>query len=226
MQTPRKSPSINFIRHLDHFYSMVAEDGSFNSHEIALYHSLFRAWNDSFFVNPFFPGRNPIIRQAGIRSNKTFYSTLESLVAKDLVRYFPPSTIFIRGTFCLSTFENDKDTLQLIVWGLRLENKTTKQILLPRAMEKMEGNFKIIPAKTQTYIEKKVVLKQGSRPSQPQPPYDPLNDPTIFTPAVMAIFNESKSHNHDKHNPPKQGHSTLRPPGIQPDPNADYSVPL
>jgi len=61
---------------------------------------------------------------------------------------------------------------------------------------------------------------------EPQPPYDPLNDPTIFTPAVMAIFNESKTHNHAKHNPPKQGRSTLRPPGIQPDPNADYSVPL
>lgn len=228
MQPTKKTPAINFIRHLDLFYSIVDGDNTFDANQISLYVSLFRAWNENFFTNPFFPGRNNLIKSSRLKSNKTFYHTLQALSDKNLVRYYPPSSIFIRGTYCLSSFEMEGDKLFILVFALPVTDYNTKQFIHVKHAKNSGVQFKVIPGKIEPILERRICIHPASaiQNNPSNDPWHPDSDPRYSSDVFKSISSPLNPVSNVKHHSPKQGGSSLRPSGIQPDPNADYSVPL
>lgn len=228
MHQDKKVPAINFIRHIDLFYTLVENDCTFDANQIALYISLFRAWNENFFVNPFFPGRNNLIKCARLKSNRTFYQTLDALADKHLVRYYPPSSIFIRGTYCLSSFAVEDSNLFILVFALPMPDNNWKQIIPIKNSPNTTLQFKVIPGKMQPVLESKICVHRNSiiQHDPVKTPWHPDNDPRYSADVFKSISSPLNSFSNDQHHAPKQRGSSLRPSGIQPDPNADYSIPL
>lgn len=218
---------VNFFRHTAIFFHLAKSNVSLQTSHVALYWSLMNSWNKAFFAIPFTLHRDDMMLPSCFSSKATFYRTIHGLEKMDLIRFYPARSKYKSSHCCMSVLEFQDGETRIQVWGLEGQMSITETPdKLPDSyttVHPLDGSPVPVILKTLTFGKKNPSLAVSH---EPQPPYDPLNDPSIFTPAVMAIFNEPKSHNHDKHNPPKQGRSSLRPPGIQPDPNADYSVPL
>ena len=228
-------PPVNFIRHLDVFLEIVNTVDTINSIHIALYVSLFRMWNLSFFVNPFSPTRDDIMRYAGIRSKESFYKIIRELQAFDLIRYYPSKSKFERSLYCLSMLEYNTDSIKISVWGITnhepLPNKQ-KQISLPvsasATLIDIKTNAKLYNGRGSLVLEKTIFIDHdGKREDQnTSQPFDPHTDPR-YTSHLTNRINSPSNINNYGHNPNSQaGHSGLRPSGVQIDPDPDYSIRL
>ncbi|MBK9736835.1 MAG: hypothetical protein IPO92_18495 [Saprospiraceae bacterium] len=79
-------PSVNYIKHIDVFFEIVHTVDAINYTHIALYLSLFRVWNISFFHNPFEPTRDELMKYAGLKSKESYYRIIRELENLDLLR--------------------------------------------------------------------------------------------------------------------------------------------
>ncbi|MBK7525496.1 MAG: hypothetical protein IPI53_15490 [Saprospiraceae bacterium] len=234
---PLQPIPVNFIRHIDVFLEIVNTVDSINYSHVALYLSLFRMWNLSFFVNPFSPSRDEIMSYAGIKSKESFYRILRELNAYDLIRYYPSKSKFERSLFCLSGLEYNTDSIKISVWGITnhetLPNKQ-QQISFPVSpsanIVDIKTKAKLFNGRGSLVLEKTVFLKDGisgneSHHHQNQC-FDPLTDPRYASQIDNRISSLSNNSNYANHQNSQSGRTGLRPPGVQIDPDADYSVPL
>jgi hypothetical protein len=228
---------VNFIRHLDVFLEIVNTVDSINYTHIALYVSLFRMWNLSFFVNPFSPSRDEIMSYAGIKSKESFYKIIRELHALDLIRYYPSKSKFERSLYCLSSLEYNSDNIKISVWGITnhdplvSKNQQTSLPISPSAsIVDLKTKAKLYNGRGSLILEKTIFLRDGitgnDTNQSTHPSYDPLTDPKYAS--FLDNRNSSPSNNSNYANKQdKLPHrSGLRPSGVPTDPNADYSKRL
>lgn len=230
------SPQVNFIRHIDVFLEIVNTVDSINYTHIAVYMSLFRQWNLSFFSNPFSPTRDEIMSYAGIKSKESFYRIIRQLHSLDLIRYYPSNSKFERSLFCMSNLEYNSDSIKISVWGITNHkplpiNKTiTFPVSASASIVDLNTKAKLYNGRGSLVLEKTIYLREGipgnETDSSTQSSYDPLTDPKYAS--SLDNRNSSPSNNlYYANNQNRQSHrSGLRPSGVPTDPNADYSKKL
>ena len=230
-------PPVNYIRHIDAFLEIVNSVDTINYTHIALYVSLFRLWNLSFFFIFFSPTRDEIMSYAGIKSKESYYKIIRELNAFDLIRYYPSKSKFERSLYCLSSLEYLSDNIKISVWGISNHDplpsknqQTTLPIAQMDSITDLKTKAKLYNGRGSLILEKIIFLRDGVPSNEPdnKPPssYDPLTDPKYAS--FLDNRNSSPSNNsyyankQDKH-PHRSG---LRPSGVPTDPNADYSKRL
>ena len=241
---PSNHQPINYFRHQDQFYEIVKSVDAINYTHIALYQALFRMWNIHFFNNPFHTDRETLMSMSGIKSKSAFYKVLRELESFDLLRYYPSTSIYVKSLFCLSTFEFSDECVSICLWGISNHQSLG---LNTSAQAKLFNEIKTEPSKENlTSVAalkngkgKLVLLKKYKLEMTTVQPvlevetnqnvtsnFDPLTDPRYASHLDQNISSSSNNSYHAIHQNSKSGRSCLRPPGIQIDPNADYSVPL
>ena len=239
MSTPAKTPAVNYIRHIDIFFEIVRISPAINYAHIAVYISLFRFWNHSFFSNPISPTRSEIMIYAGIKSKECYYKILREISELDLIRYYPSKSRYETGQFCLSKLEYVDRSINISVWAISNHdtlNGTKIEIPFPESNKIIQSNSKSIHHKSQLIngrgillVEKTIKLALDPVDENVEikiPSFDPLTDPKYAS--FLDNRNSSPSNNsyyankQDKH-PHRSG---LRPSGVPTDPNADYSKRL
>jgi len=236
MKTIQPLP-VNFIRHLDVFLEIVNAVDTINYTHIALYVSLFRMWNLSFFVNPFSPSRDEIMRYAGIKSNESYYKIIKELHALDLIRYYPSKSKFERSLFCLSYLEYNSESIKISVWGITNHDplpssriQTSLPISPTASIVDLKTKAKLYNGRGSLVLEKIIYLKDGILNNESNnnstDTFDPLTDPRYASQIDNRISSLSNNSNYANHQNSQSGRTGLRPPGVQIDPDADYSVPL
>ncbi|MBK8516099.1 MAG: hypothetical protein IPL55_07355 [Saprospiraceae bacterium] len=241
---PSNQPPINYFRHQDQFYEIVKSVDSINFTHIALYQALFRRWNLNFFNNPFHTDRETLMAMSGIKSKSAYYKVLRELESFDLLRYYPSTSMYVKSLFCLSTFEFSDISVSICIWGLsnhqplrqkRDDQETlfndidtnSSQINLPTVAALKNGKGKLVLLKkykleminVQPNVEVDTQQNETST-------YDPLTDPKYQSYLDHNISSLSYNSYNANHQNSKSGRTCLRPPGVQVDPNADYSIPL
>jgi len=237
-------PPVNYFRHQDQFYEIVRSVDSINYTHIAMYQALFRRWNLNYFINPFHTDRETLMAMSGIKSKSAFYKVLRELEKFDLIRYFPSTSVYTKSLFCLSTFEFSDQSVSICVWGmsnhqslgLNIDAQTIlfdeKHIEAPKgnltsAAALENGKGKLVLSKKYTLEmltiqpELKVKTKQDEIST-----FDPLTDPRYASQIDNRISSLSNNSNYANHQNSQSGRTGLRPPGVQIDPDADYSVRL
>ncbi len=233
---PTIQPPVNFIKHLDVFLEIVSMVDSINFTHIALYLSLFRIWNINYFSNPISPTRDELMKYAGLKSKESFYRLLREMEALDLIRYYPSKSKFEKSFYCLSALEYQEQRIKISVFGITGHVSFGQQQLQndSKILKLIEGDIR---SKTELFngrgiltLEKVVYLTDGSTPTESdnnnQPSYDPLTDPKYASQLDNRISSLLNNFNYANHQNSQSGHSSLRPPGVQIDPDADYSIRL
>lgn len=229
MSVPAKAPAVNYIKHIDLFFEIARYSPAINYGHIALYISLFRSWNHSFFNNPMTPARDEIMAYAGIKSKECYYRILREISELDLIRYYPSKSKYETGLFCMSSLEWVNEGIKIIVWSISHHQSICgKQLEIPFNDIKSSGGL-VRPHKSQLingrgvlFAEKHVLLENHSI----QPSYTPHTDPKYTSHFDNRIYSHSNHSNHAINQNFKSGGSTLRPSGIPIDPKGDYSEPL
>jgi len=237
-------PPVNYFRHQDQFYEIVRSVDSINYTHIALYQALFRRWNLNYFINPFHTDRETLMAMSGIKSKSAFYKVLRELEKFDLIKYFPSTSVYTRSLFCLSTFEFSDHNVSICIWGMSnhqsLGHNTGAQAKLfdEKLTEPLNGNLTSVAA-LENGIGKLVLLKKYKLEMLTMQSefavnitqneistFDPHTDPRYSSQIDNRISSLSNNSNYANHQNSQSGRTGLRPPGVQIDPDADYSVPL
>lgn len=232
MNTRHPAPAVNYIKHIDLFFEISRFSPAINYGHIALYISLFRAWNLAFFTNPMSPAREDVMAYAGIKSKECYYRIVRQLSSLDLIRYHPSKSKYETALFCMSSLEWVDEGIKITVWsvsnhdtlsGTKLQDSPDKTSLATRPFHKPH-NLDLINGRGLLMIEKQVVLdiypNSAIRPSEvSQGQQMPLNSDKHISSSFKNNYHAHAIHSQSKH-------SGLHPSGIQIDPDADYSVPL
>ena len=241
---PSSHPPINYFRHQDQFYEIVKSVDAINYTHIALYQALFRRWNIHFFNNPFHIDRETLMAMSGIKSKSAFYKVLRELESFDLLRYYPSTSIYVKSLFCLSTFEFSDECVSICIWGMSnhqpLGLNTGAQVKLfdanqtepakenltsVAALKNGKGKLVLLKKYKLEMITVQPVLEVNTNQNVTTT-FDPLTDPRYASQIDNRISSPSNNRNHANHQSSQSGSSTLRPSGVQIDPEADYSIKL
>lgn len=87
--------SVNYIRHLNDFYSTLQENADLHANHISLYHALFRIWNKREFENPIQIKKEEVLRLCRIGSKSTYTKCLRELHELNYIIYKPSKAPFI-----------------------------------------------------------------------------------------------------------------------------------
>lgn len=232
MSQDRKTPPVNFIRHIDLFFEIARISQAINYSHIALYVSLFRAWNHSFFNNPMTPSRDDLMAYAGIKSKECYYRILRELSSLDLLRYYPSKSKYEAGLFCMSSLEWVDSAIKITVWSISdHQSLCGKQLQL--SLDDISQNAKVtskphklnlINGRGLLMIEKYVTIDFVYSNSSHNFNVDTTN---YQNPSQNKNISSSfKNDYHANAKSSQQRHSGLHPSGVQVDPDADYSIPL
>ncbi len=230
---------VNYIRHLENFLSIVNYGDFIHFGHVALYVSLFRIWNINYFANPFSPSRAEIMSHAGIRSKDAFYRNLKELEALDLIRYYPSKSRYEHSYYCISIIEHLESGFRMDVWGLTHHNSLNKTIQSKIDFQANTGEpqnkvidintkAKLFNGKGSLILEKSIFIDYSGEKKtlNKTDTFDPHIDPRYSSQIDNRISSLSNNSNYANHQNSQSGRTGLRPPGVQIDPDADYSVPL
>lgn len=81
---------MNYIRHLNAFFSCVKTDNRLTSSHVSLYLALFQYWNFNRFQNPFPVYRHDIMQLCKIGSKNTYHKCVKELHQAKYIMYHPP----------------------------------------------------------------------------------------------------------------------------------------
>ena len=234
----KQQSTVNYIKHLDTFFEIVKCCDAIHYANIAMYISLFRLWNLSYFSNPFSPTREDIMMYSGFRSKDAFYRNLRELEVLDLIRYYPSRSRFERSFFCMSSLEFNDQVIKVEVWGLtnhaKLDQAKQTQLNFNQSSVSQDqkakdlySRVKTINGKGNLYLEKTVTLDFKENGYQPtSSTYNPLTDPKYASQLDNRISSLSNKSNYANHQDSQSRGSSLRPSGVPIDPEADYSIKL
>ena len=85
---------MNYIRHLNAFFSFVRSDQRLACSHVSLYLALFQYWNFNRFQNPFPVYRNDMMQLSKIGSKNTYHKCIKELHQAGYIIYNPPVTKF------------------------------------------------------------------------------------------------------------------------------------
>ena len=110
---------MNYVRHLNKFFSLVYRDDRLTTSHLGLYFAIFHYWNLNHFQNPFsFPRKN-IMQLAKIGSKNTYHKCLKDLHQSGYIKqingtgmYQKPQISIIR----LDNYSEEKNTQQLSIF--------------------------------------------------------------------------------------------------------------
>jgi hypothetical protein len=181
---------------------------------------------------------------SGIKSKSAFYKVLRELESFDLLRYYPSTSIYVKSLFCLSTFEYSDDCVSICIWGisnhqpLGLNTGAQAKLLDENNIELSKKNLMSV-AGLKNGKGKLVLLKKYKLEMVTVQPvmevntiqneistFDPLTDPRYTSHIDNRISSLSNNSNYANHQNSQSGRTGLHPPGVQIDPDADYSIPL
>ncbi|HEY5405905.1 MAG TPA: hypothetical protein VIJ92_02410 [Ginsengibacter sp.] len=85
---------MNYIRHLNAFFSFVRSDNRLTSSHVSLYLALFQYWNFNRFQNPFPVYRDNMMQLSKIGSKNTYHKCMKELHANGYIMYHPSISKF------------------------------------------------------------------------------------------------------------------------------------
>jgi len=77
---------MNYIRHLNTFFSCLQQDNRLTAFHISLYIALFQVWNRNHFQSPFVAQREELMLLSKIGSKNTYYKCLKELHQAGYIR--------------------------------------------------------------------------------------------------------------------------------------------
>jgi len=238
MKVPVPS-QVNYIRHLDAFMEIVGVVDAINYTQIAVYMSLFRFWNISFFTNPISPVRDDVMKYAGLKSKESFYRIIREMESLDLIRYYPSNSKYEKSFYCISHLEIEDYKIKISVYGLtnhKSFSQNSDQSIFQQSngtsLTDIKSKANLFNGRGSLYVSKTIFLKDSelenivNLPTSTTSTYHPQNDPKYPSHPDHRISSHSNHSYHANTQNFKSGSSTLRPSGIPIDPEADYSEPL
>jgi PPE-repeat protein len=236
MKAPMQA-QVNFIKHLDVFLEIVGIVDAVNFTHIAVYLSLFRIWNLSFFTNPISPVRDDIMKYAGLKSKESFYRIIREMESLDLIRYYPSSSKYEKSFYCLSHLEIEEGKIKITVFSLTNHKSFSQNPDLTIVQNEggtlpkdIRSKANLFNGKGSIVISKTIYLKDSDledvvcNPSTST--YNPHTDPKYASQLDHRISSHSNNSNYANHQNSQSRGSSLRPSGVQIDPEADYSIKL
>ena len=85
---------MNYIRHLNAFFSSIRSDNRLTSSHVSLYLALFQYWNFNRFQNPFPVYRVNMMQLSKIGSKNTYHKCIKELHLAQYIHYHPPASKF------------------------------------------------------------------------------------------------------------------------------------
>ena len=86
---------MNYIRHMNSFFTIVKNDAALTSSHISLYMALFQYWNYNRFQNPFPVYRENIMNLSKIGSKNTYHKCIKELHDAKYIYYHPSPSKFL-----------------------------------------------------------------------------------------------------------------------------------
>jgi hypothetical protein len=100
--------NINYIRHLNAFYTLVHEHERLRSNDISLYMALFQLWNQQRFPVSLMVSRKLITKLSKIGSYKTYVQCLKRLDSYGLLTYQPSERPFEHSVIKMLPLEKNE----------------------------------------------------------------------------------------------------------------------
>jgi len=126
----KATDSVNYIRHLSHFYTHVRKDNRLKGNDISLYHALFQIWNDHHFPTEFPIVREEVMLLCKIGSRNTYSQSIKWLHKCGYIIYHPSERPYMHSKIRIIQF-TEKGTRQLSLFeasdaktGTRTKEKT------------------------------------------------------------------------------------------------------
>jgi hypothetical protein len=85
---------MNYILHINAFYTHLRKDPRLRSNHISLYLALFQIWNYHHFSDKFPVPRDEALQLSGIGSRNTYTTCMKNLHAFGLITYLPSDRLF------------------------------------------------------------------------------------------------------------------------------------
>ncbi len=86
---------MNYIRHMNAFFTLVKKDERLTSSHVSLYMALFQYWNYNRFQNPFPVYRDNIMNLSKIGSKNTYHKCIKELHEARYIYYHPSPSKFL-----------------------------------------------------------------------------------------------------------------------------------
>jgi hypothetical protein len=100
---------MNYIRHLNGFFTRLAEDKRMTPYHISLYFALFQQWNAERFGEEFIVLRLEIMELARIGSANTYARCMKELANWGYIRYWSMSNYYTGSRVCCIRFDTGND---------------------------------------------------------------------------------------------------------------------
>jgi len=226
---------VNFFRHQELFYDLIASSDAINFTQIAIYQAMFRFWNYQFFQNPVEVDRERMMILAGIKSKSAFYRVLRELNDMDLIRYYPSRSVYERSYMCFATFSLFERDIKISVWGL-VEQKTKGQTNSAENAVKMIEKIKLYKGKYKLEKVKELVVKKKveilpsiafnnkyNGPDSSSMSSHQNESENLFETQFKSSSKYYPNGNYQKSDAKNGG---LRPSGVPLHPDPDYKKPL
>jgi hypothetical protein len=103
---------MNYIKHLNAFFSIIKNDSSLNPNHVSLYLALFQYWNYNRFQNPFPVYRDNIMQLSKIGSRNTYHKCMKELHQSRYIVYHPAPSKFLQVKITVTRLDTYLDKLQ------------------------------------------------------------------------------------------------------------------
>jgi len=98
---------MNYIRHLNAFFSYVKTDNRLTSSHVSLYLAMFQYWNFNRFQNPFPVYRDNIMQLSKVGSKNTYHKCLKELHEAKYIYYHPSASRFLPVKISMARLDID-----------------------------------------------------------------------------------------------------------------------
>ncbi|SHN44008.1 hypothetical protein [Chitinophaga sp. CF418] len=102
--------NINFIRHLNAFYTLVHEHERLRANDISLYMALFQLWNLEHFPESLIINRSLVVKLCKIGSLHTYTECLKRLHNFGFLTYEPSESLFSRSVIKMLPLEKNESS--------------------------------------------------------------------------------------------------------------------
>lgn len=122
-----KLGSMNYIKHLNAFFTTIRNDNRLTTSHISLYLALFQYWNYNRFQNPFIVYRENIMQLSKIGSRNTYHKCIRELHLARYIAYHPAPTKFLPVKISILPLHNNENddnntSVQLDIFGIKNES--------------------------------------------------------------------------------------------------------
>ena len=101
---------MNYIKHLNGFFELVAGDGRLTAYHISLYLALFQFWNLNRFSEKFPVNRTELMVLSRIGSVNTYAKCMKELDRWGYIRYFPSANRYSGSEVSCIGFDTGSST--------------------------------------------------------------------------------------------------------------------